>query len=564
MILINNKVSDYRIVISAEADEAVRYAADELAKYLELMGGAKLPVTCDSTETQEKEIVIGKTNREGTPCGSGLKHDGFIWKTLGEKLFILGENSRACLQGVYRLLEDVLGCRFFAKDVEKIPSRNTVVLSELDRTVISPLEYRETFWFDVEYNPDFNVKRGFNSFYYHNQSPRHGGGMQFWGFDHTLFNYVSPDEYFDEHPEYFSMVDGVRIRENTQLCLTNPEVIEITKRKLRQNIIDHPDCRIFSLSQLDWYNFCTCPECARVDEEEGSHAGTMIRFVNAVAADIAEDYPDVIVDTFAYHYTRQAPKITKPLPNVCVRVCSIECCFAHPIEKCEHEYKPAPTRFRDDLQRWSKICNHMYVWDYTTNYRHYLAPFPNFHTLQANMKFFLKNGVKGIFEQGNYHSPSGEFAELRIYLISKLMWDPDIDVEQVMDEFLTGYYGLAAAPIRKYIRMLTDHLVKDNVHMCIFDDPRLYITDEDLAAAALLWDEAEALAADEAELARVRRSRLQVRYCEIQRMPLENPEREKLLDDFERDIQLHGITHIREFRPWQETMEVLRAGGPYL
>ena len=106
--------------------------------------------------------------------------------------------------------------------------------------------------------------------------------------------------------------------------------------------------------------------------------------------------------------------------------------------------------------------------------------------------------------------------------------------------------------------------MKDTVHLCIFDDPRLYSTDEALAAAALLWDEAEALAADEAELARVRRSRMQVRYCEIQRMPLENPERAKLLDEFEQDIQLHGITHIREFRPWQETMEVLRAGGPYL
>ena len=46
-------------------------------------------------------------------------------------------------------------------------------------------------------------------------------------------------------------------------------------------------------------------------------------------------------------------------------------------------------------------------------------------------------------------------------------------------------------------------------------------------------------------------------------MPLENPMREALLDEFEKDIQIHGITHIREFRPWQETMEVLRAGGPY-
>ena len=563
MKLIENKMSDYRIVIADNADEAIRYAADELAKYLEQMSGVKLPVVCDAAEPTEKEIVIGSTNRAGAPCTAGLIHDGYIHKTVEEKLFIAGENSRACLQGVYQLLENELGCRFLSKNVEKIPTRSVICLPELDKTVISPLEYRETFWFDVEYDPDFNVKRGFNSFYYHNQSPRHGGGMQYWGFDHTLFNYVSPDEYFDEHPEYFAMVDGVRVREHTQLCLTNPEVIEITKRKLRQNIIEHPDCRIFSLSQLDWYNFCTCPECARVDEEEGSHAGTMIRFVNAVAADIAEDYPDVIVDTFAYHYTRKPPKYVRPLPNVCVRVCSIECCFAHPIDQCDHEYNPGRSLFRDDIQQWAQICNHMYVWDYTTNYHHYLAPFPNFHTLQGNMKFFLKNGVKGLFEQGNYHSISGEFAELRIYLISKLMWNPDIDVEQVMDEFLTGYYGLAAAPIRKYIRLLTDHLVQNNVHMRINDDPRTYITDEALEAADALWDEAEALAADEAELTRIRRSRIQVRYCQLQRMTLENPEREGLLDDFERDIQAFGITHIREFRPWQETMKVLRAGGPY-
>ena len=184
------------------------------------------------------------------------------------------------------------------------------------------------------------------------------------------------------------------------------------------------------MTQMDWYNPCECPECAKVDAEEGSHAGTMIRFVNACAESIAEEFPDVVIDTFAYQYTRQAPKITKPLPNVCVRLCSIECCLSHPMSECEEVVYPfkenvvAGATFQKDIRDWSKICKRLFVWDYTTDFRHYLAPFPNFQVLQPNIKFFVENGVTGLFEQGNDHAVSGEFGELRMYMISKFMWNP--------------------------------------------------------------------------------------------------------------------------------------------
>ncbi len=569
MILTENKKSEYRIVIAAGAGEALNYAAQELAKYLAMISGASLPIAEDTAPAQDKEIVIGPTNRPGSPCGCGLKHDGYILKTVGERLFILGENGRGNLYGVYGLLEKYLGCRFLAEGVEKIPTRSSVSLPQLDETVIPPLEYRETFWHAAEQFPDLAIKRGFNGSYFHNMQPKHGGDVRYWGFAHTLFSYVSPEEYFDEHPEYFSMVDGKRIRERTQLCLTNPQVLEITKKKLRQNIIDHPECKIFSLTQMDWYNPCQCPECAKVDAEEGAHSGTMLRFVNACAASIAEEFPDVIIDTFAYQYTRQAPKITRPLPNVCVRICSIECCFAHPLDQCDEIVYPFKDRvignatFQNDIRDWAKICQRMFVWDYTTNYRFYLAPFPNFHVLKDNIRFFLENGVTGIFEQGNAQSASGEFGELRMYLISRLMWDPDLDVDQAMDEFLVGYYGMAAGPIREYIRLLTDHVVEDHVHMGIYDDPTWYITDETLEKAQRLWDEAEALAADGAELSRIRRSRLQVRYAQVQRMSTEDPARAGLVESLYQDVKAFGISHIRESQDLEKSFELLRAGGPY-
>ena len=569
MILAENNKSDYRIVIAAGAGEAAQYAAQELAKYLMMISGASLPIAEDAAPVQDKEIVIGRTNRPDAPCGCGLKNDGYLLKTVGERLFILGENDRSNLYGVYGLLEKYLGCRFLAEGVEKIPTRSSVCLPELDETVIPPLEYRETYWHAAERFPDLAIKRGFNGAYYHNMEARHGGDMRYYGFAHTMFSYVSPDEYFDTHPEYFSMVDGKRIRERTQLCLTNPDVLEITKKKLRQNIIDHPECKIFSLTQMDWYNPCQCPACAKVDAEEGAHSGTMLRFVNACAASIAEEFPDVIIDTFAYQYTRQAPKLTRPAPNVCVRICSIECCFSHPLAECDEIVYPFKDKvignatFQNDIRDWAKICKRMFVWDYTTNYRFYLAPFPNFHVLKENIRFFLENGVTGIFEQGNAQSASGEFGELRMYLISRLMWDPELDVEQAMDEFLTGYYGMAAGPIREYIRLLTNHVVEDHVHMGIYDDPTWYITDGTLEKAQVLWDEAETLAADEAELDRIRRSRLQVRYAQVQRMSTEDPARAGLVEALYKDVKAFGISHIRESQDLEKSFELLRAGGPY-
>ncbi len=564
MQIVNNRLTDYVIVIAEGASEAQRYAATELAGYLARMSGAVLPVVTDTVQAQDKEIVLGKTNRADTPCGSGLKNDGYILKTVGQRLFILGENDRGTLYGVYGLLEDYLGCRFLTPKVETIPQRADLTLPELDVTRIPPLEYRETFWHDPETEPLFAIKRGFNGSIFNNYPQKVGGGIQYYYFGHSFFQYVSPEEYFDEHPEYFSMVDGKRIREQTQLCLTNPEVLEITKRKLRQNIIDHPEAKIFSIAQMDWYNPCQCPECAKVDAEEGAHSGTLIRFINACAASIAEEFPDVVIDTFAYQYTRQAPK-THPLPNVCVRICSIECCFSHALGECDEtasfkDRTVAGATFQADMDNWKAISPRMFVWDYTTNYKHYLAPFPNFHVLKDNIRYFVDHHVTGLFEQGNAETASGEFGELRAYVISKLMWNLDLDVEQAMEEFMTGYYGMAAAPLARYIRLLKDSVLERGLHVGIYHDPDQYIPDELIPQMDALFDEAEAMADNAEILDRVRKSRLQVRYVKLHRMPKDAPGRDGLIDAFEADVRRFGIEKIREGMSLEQSIRRMRNG----
>ena len=559
--------SRYRIVMPREADGKNRFAAQELARYILKISGAALPVVTDELPSSGEEICVGPVVRDGLPDVSALKNDGFIMASRGERIFLVGHNSRSNLYAAYSFLEDVLGCRFFTQSVEHIPQRETLRVEPFNLVKQSPFEYRETSWHGMTL-PGFDPKRGFNGAHPH--APDQGEGLEdvfrYLGFGHTMFDYVNPDEYFDEHPEYFSMVEGRRIKDHTQLCLTNPEVLEITKKKLRQNIIDHPECKVFSLSQMDWYNYCECPECARVDAEEGAHSGTLIRFVNACAESIAGEFPDVLIDTFAYQYTRQAPKKTRPAPNVSVRICSIECCFTHPLAECHRAMFPfifATTpgvTFQQDLADWSRIASHLVVWDYTTNFRFYLAPMVNLHVLQDNIRFFRDNNVTGLFEQGNGQSVSGEFGELRGYLISKLMWEPDGDVEKWTQEFLAGYYGNAAGPIHAYIKLLAGHVTRYDLHAGIYESPKAFLHNALIPKMDALWDEAEALADNEEILERVQRSRLQVRFIKFHRKGPGDDDYDAVCEQLISDIRRHGVTYIQEGKDIEKSFDEMRHG----
>jgi hypothetical protein len=219
------------------------------------------------------------------------------------------------------------------------------------------------------------------------------------------------------------------------------ELIKNLKASLRQN----PAATIASVSQNDWHGNCQCAACVAVDQAEGGPAGLMLRFVNAVAADIEPEFPDVAISTLAYQYTRKSPRITRPRPNVIVRLCSIECSFSVPLV---HERNKA---FRDDIIGWSKICNRLYIWDYTTNFSHHIMPHPNLRVLGPNAKFFANHHVKGIFEQGAYTTHGAEMAELRAWVLAKLLWNPDLNAQTLINEFLAGYYGPAAPHIKAYL-----------------------------------------------------------------------------------------------------------------
>lgn len=561
MKISENGRSDYTIVVSRNASPGTRYAAEEMAKYLEAVGGALLPVVTDDAPPAEREIVLGRTDRAGSPSAEGLKNDGYVLRTAGKKLFLTGENERGDVYAVYGLLERKLGCRFYTASVEKIPKKDPLELPPVDETVIPPFSYRSTNWNEIAENPAFALKRGMSNVRGTPVTPVLPHSLC-----HTLFSFVSPEEYFDTHPEYFSMVEGRRIRERTQLCLTNPDVLKITVGKLKDTIRKNPDCRFFSVSQMDWYNPCECPACRKIDEEEGSHMGTMLRFVNACADAVAGEFPDVLIETLAYQYTRKPPKITRPAKNVCICLCSIECCFTHPMRSCRMPARPFrhlvdwDHPFQEDLAGWGKISESLLVWDYTTNFRFYLAPNVNLHVLQDNVRYFLENGVTCLFEQGNSQARSGEFGELRAYLLTKLMWEPEGDVGLWMNDFLEGVYGAGWKAVRRYIDLLADHVTRHGVHAGIYDNPMDVIPDNMLPELTACFDEAARLTAGSPAAERVDRSRLQLEFVKHQRRLPSSDDFAEQAEALIAKIQEHGIAYIQESRDLETSFSQIRKG----
>ncbi len=511
--LVRDGRSDYKIVLGRAASPSERHAAEELQAHLEQMTGARLPIVVE--ESGGHLILVGNsgvTDRLGlTVPEKQVGAEGFRLRTSGAHLVIAGGRLRGTLYGVYTFLEK-LGCRWFTAEVSRIPRLATLRVDPIDEIERPAFEYREPF-FTEAFDADWAARNKVNGNAMR-LDERRGGKVSYYPFVHSFYQLIPPEEYFAEHPEYFSLIDGKRRHERGQLCLSNPEVVKLGTRRLLRWIEEHPEATIYSVSQNDWEGWCECDRCRRVEQEEGgAHSGPVLRFVNALAAEVEKRYPDKLIDTLAYWYTETPPARVRPRRNVRVRLCPIGVCQAHPYERC-----PMSAYFMKNLRAWSKITSQLYIWHYNTNFSHYLVPFPDFDELAADIPMYRRHGVVGLFLEGAYpKGGGGENAELRSYVMARLLWDTRADAEAAVTEFLEGVYGKAAPLLRDYLELMHRQVREPprgaGRHLWIFGAPDYSPDFADQARA--LFERALAAADDEAVRNRVRKAALSIDYLEL-------------------------------------------------
>jgi hypothetical protein len=508
------------IALAPDASAPERHAAAELAAFLRQVTGAEFAITAPTAAGTGPQIAVGpgaaKTLAPDLTL-DGLGADGIVIQAKPPHLILSGGPGapRGTLYAVYTFLEDQVGCRWWSRGESTIPSTpGLAVRGDLAVRFVPVLERRDQCFVEG-FDKDWSVRNKYNGWCGPGDDEARGGILGFAGPGcHTFFLMVPPAEHFVQHPEWFSEINGKRTAEGSQLCLTNPEVLALVIAKSKEWLRTNPRAVFVSVTQNDWPGWCTCAKCRAVDEAEGGQSGTMIRFANAVGEAIEAEFPYAAVDTFAYQYTRKPPKHVKPRRNVVVRLCSIECDFAQPLEH------PNNKAFREDLENWAKISDRLHIWDYVTNFQHYLQAHPNLRVLGPNIRFFVKNHVTGIFEQGAYQSPGAEFGALRAWVMGKLLWNPALDDRALIDEFLAGYYGPAAPALKRHIDLVHDTVEKAGFYMTIGAPASApYVAPAILAQSAARFEEAKAAVAGLPEFQRrVEVAELSVLYSRIDQM----------------------------------------------
>ena len=230
--IIKERKSEYYIVNSKEASECERFAASELQKYLYLSTLCPIPIYSDKCDIYGKEIIIGRArNNQKNEKLKDLSYEAFIIYMKDDNLIIDGNSSRAILYAVYRFLEDYIDFRCFSSDCETYKKCNNIIFSN-EILFDFKFEYRDVYFTDA-FTSSFASKNMLNS-NLANLGEREGGKNKWYNFHHSFADIISPNKYFDTHPEYFSLIDGKRRKEHTELCLSNEDVFKLTVQKVKE------------------------------------------------------------------------------------------------------------------------------------------------------------------------------------------------------------------------------------------------------------------------------------------------------------------------------------------
>jgi hypothetical protein len=466
------------------------------------------------------EIKTGKPKRGSISIRTDrmLGDEGYSIAVERGQVLLSGGKTRGVFNAVFALLEEDLGCRFYASDSIRLPRTNTLILAPIARRYVPQLKIRDPFY-AAAFDPVWSLRNRSNA--PDAKVPEEQGGhMDYDGmFVHTAGQIVPPDKYFKEHPDYFAQqADGKRT--TAQICATHPDVVKLAIAYVRNVMKKSPHTEILSVSKNDVPLSCLCDRCQKLRETEGSDLANQLFLVNQVAAAIEPDYPELIIDTLAYLETIQVPKTVRPRKNVAIRLCN------DTVGSWTHPFTPAAQCDIGKLaSAWGAVHPRIYIWDYNVNFSHYLAPMPNLDVMAANIRFWIKNRAEGVMLQGGYQGPA-ERDQLKCWVSAKLLWNPAWDEHALARDFVAGHYGKAAPALEQYEELLAQMRVEHASAMATpaggirypMDAP--FFSKAFVTRATEIFAQARALAQGDEQLTwRVERAELPLLYVKCVRGP---------------------------------------------
>lgn len=435
--------SEYIVIYPQSASQTFVNDANYFANVFNKITGAGIRVVSDKeiNELPDKAFVFGNTSFSADVSTDEVTEDGYRVYSEGGVIYVKGLDEGGDTNGIYGFLEDKFEVMFIEDNYDYIPSFPTIYFDKLDYVSNPDVSWRRIYQYEI-FTKDWYRRLRLNGF------PENDWGT--WC--HSAFDYVSPDEYFESNPEYFALVDGER--KATQLCYSyfvdNDDAFEIIVSSLEEMMSQKSDATYWDFSVMDNQDYCHCEKCTKILNETGSMMGTILPLVNK----LAERFPDVTISTLAYLFCKEVPEGIVPAENVNIVVAPIGTSQNYSLAKGTNGFSSEGKRIIED---WGKVADNLMVWDYVVNFSNLLMPYPNLGVQQSNLEFYLKNNVDGVYHQGS-REKEGEMARMRTYLLSRQLWDSDIDLEALAAKYIQVAYKQAAQEIAIYLDKISDRV----------------------------------------------------------------------------------------------------------
>lgn len=564
--IVENGKSEYIVVIPEQAKEKETFAKDELVDFFAKATGISLNVVDDSHveyDLTKKYISIGHTklfeNSGIEVSREELTYDGFKIQRKGNMILIVGYSDYGTLYGTYRFLNTIVHYRAYSIDEIYYEKKNEIPLYDYNETNVPAFEERMIGYYAIDkeelYRDRLNVKK-------HGQNWIYGS--------HSYFSIMPKATYYSAHPDWYT-------KDGNQLCLTNEEMKAEFLKNLKNIIASHPEQEYILLGHEDNNTFCNCSTCTEAIEKYGTPSGLEVVFTNEMAYEIEkwllQTNPGryIKIGTFAYGPTLQAPVVyddikkayvptcdeVKTRDNVIILIAPLQTNYSYSFLDDQNE------TIKSAFEGWKVVTQEFAIWTYSANFFSYFNNFMNFGTQAKQYQELYEMGTISIVDQGPWDTNSPTFHEMRIYLCSRLMWDPYLETEDLIDDFLRKYYKAAYPSIRKYYdttKIYLEHLRKkyelDATCYVIYNKAD-YWPQSYLNHLMEIFDEALELIAplketDPAEyevlLNRINKESLVPRYYMLRyyQNTFTKAEQIKLIDEFEELTRANNITHWAE------------------
>jgi len=587
----------YTVVIPREATRVEKKAAADLCLTLKLICGADFAFTTEDQPPAGRCISVGRTellSKSGCKWrDADLAAEGYAVEVIDGNVLVYGGSGRGLINGVYSLLEEDLGCRWYSTSSVDTPSMAKLTVSLVPRMYVPVLELRDPYILKM-HDPNWSLRNKTNT--PHARIPMAwGGSIRYHHMGHTYAAYFPTDQYFAEHPEYYALVNGKR--QPSQLCHTNADVIRLSIEKTCEIFRTHPEVTITAIGPNDGRGFCDCESCRKLDEENGGRSGSFFYFVNRIAEGVKKEFPNNSLISLAYLDYAQPPTKLKVDDYIIIQLCTDSHAW-----KYQFCFQWESDQFQQMIKAWHAVNAKLFIWDYTTDYVHYLVPMANWPVVAGNTRFMIENGAAGIM----YESELNDSDEMRGWVWAKQLWNPELDTQALMRDFVFGYYKEAAQPIWDFQTMMWDYWEKwhkvphkcgepsdnpllNNLHCSYAPDGPMF-TSEFMDRMRQDFAQAESLAQSDEILARVKKAKLPLLYLQlaqglgyytefgdfvygkdIRQSPEAKQAYKPLLDEFTSLCKLHGLNNLGIPNPlekitgkWQTCIDAESATLPKL